>query len=239
MFPRLLFIISVLLLTHSFTSKGQSPFDDNFPDTVKPFKPKIFRVLNIDSLKPAYTDTLTNPEGLLFWSHLNDRLDGPYIAIKGKGIYNVFLINYDNETSGWDTVERIDFNGKGSKELLIKYKWNMGNNHFSEYHQGFYLWDLDNITELMSVEYYYSYWLYTVMVIDSTGEYTQADTADHGQQDCYHYEPKVDSKTITFTETAPQCQWDEKAKEKNEKIANPQTIKYLLKDGYLVKAVQK
>jgi hypothetical protein len=234
-----LLLICSLLCLHPFVLMGQSVFDYNFPDTVKPFNPKVFKVKNIDSLKPTQIDTITNPEGLIFWSTQGDHLDGPYIAIKKKDFYNVFFMTGDNGCSGWTSFDRIDFDGKGNKELLIKYKWNTGNPHFCEYHEGFYLWNMDALEELMQVEYYYSYWLYPEMERDSTGSYYQVDTADHGQQECYHYEPTISRQMIIFTESSPYCQWEEKEKDKNAVISNPEVITYEFKHGYLLKSKHK
>jgi hypothetical protein len=226
-------IISVFILS-AFYCHGQYINEQIFPDSIKPFKPKVSIVLDFDSLKPTITDTLHSPEGFIFQSGLNGDYM-PYVALRQKNFYKIFLAMGGIGGNGFSKAQRIDFDGKGNKELLMEYEWNMGNNHFSEYHKGFYLWDLDKTEELMEVEYSSSYWLYPDEERDSTGEYYQADTSDHGTQECYHFEPIIKKGRITFTEAWPECNWEDARGRQDTIIANPQVIKYRLTNTGIIR----
>lgn len=212
---------------------AQPAIEGAFPDTVKPQKPrKIFTVINLDSLKPVMIDTLTNPDGFIFWSHLNG-VDGPYIALKEKGLYKYFDVGGEYGGNGIGKAKRINFDGD-KKQFFLYYSLSNGNPHYSESHEGFTIWDLDKVELLADFEYSYSYWIYPAMEADSAGEYHLIDTNDNGKKDCYHYEPAIKKGSITFTETNPPCQWDE-TKIKLDAVTDPAIIKYKLINGNLVK----
>ncbi len=228
------FIICLFTII-ALNCRSQSPIEKAFPDSVKPYKPKILTVFNLDSLKPFMLDTLHNPDGYIFVSHTNNQANGPFIALKKKSYYNYFYATGENGGNGIDKGKMIDFGGKGCKKFLLNYHENMGNEYFSEYHQGFYLWDLDKIELLMSVEYIYSNSDHGISR-DSTGEYIQTDS---GSEDCYNFKPSFTNNTITFTETNPPCQWEQNEAEKREQKANPlinpRVIKYKLHKGNLIR----
>ncbi len=224
------FILYLFILT-AFNICAQPAIRDAFPDSVKPRKPwKIFTVINLDSLKPEMIDTLTNPEGFIFWSHLNG-VDGPYFGLKEKGFYKYFNVGGEHGGNGIGKAERINFKGGDKKQFLLYYSFSMGNPHFSESHNGFIIWDLDKVELLADFEYSYSYWLYPAMEPDSAGDYHLVDSNDEGKKDCYDYEPTFKKGLITFTEKSHPCEWDDG----HYTLLNPNVIKYRLINGVLVK----
>ncbi len=164
-----------------------------------------------------YVKTLNNIDGKIFDSISspkayfidNYKSGGGYswsIALKKKENYLIFN---PFETGVYAEItdlkfERIDFDGKGNDELIIKWQFYAGHsgweNSVHERTSGILIWNLDNLTQLMDFKNYYSFqnW-WTEYTPDSTNslDYSEREIVERGgKYECESYKTIIKKKHV-------------------------------------------
>lgn len=106
-----------------------------------------------------------------------------------------------NRQGGSFTVDTINFDGKGSPEMIVRWNSELYTNEmqggWSETSSGFYLWDIDNaqlIFNIQDVDEYSSSW--NSRFIDSTGEVSAEVIEEHY---CHNYHVELARERITIS----------------------------------------
>ena len=241
-----MFIVMVMAVIP--VSYAQEDIDgiDGFSDSISFKKVDAMFVTDIDSLQPFILDTIYKPFGVVIRTSSSDRNREISIAIKKKTGYQVFQVHAYNMFHAGDdsiTVSRVDFNGKGNKELLIQYVHTSGRdmNTFGSdgWEEGFYIWDADNTTCLAAFKNYgcYTSWWkeFDPNESDSLEYEDRTIIKSGGDSSCTSYRYSLKRGEIIFEKDTICNNYNEGIPASDNK---PQRIRYRLGKNALMKLRQ-
>lgn len=236
-----IFWVLILVTGVSTALKGQREF--YFADTIYPISMNHTVVPHLDSLETRYElefrDTLKEPFALLIESYPGSRDQVLSLAIpRKKGGFEIYEV-FRNTGHGIAT-ERLDLNGYGKRELLIRYVdgdgrsgWQSG---WSDRWKGFAIVDLDQFLMYGPVQHYYSYlyWENDLEMVESDSGRTHYDITGSSMAppEGSNFEPAFEKGSITFTERDTCNDFDENIV---FEIDVPEVVTYELQGGNLIK----
>ena len=169
------YLIFVLFCSAPFEVFAQEEYPAVFPDTIPMEMHDFYYTTRPDTFTGDTVFHLSNPECyVLLKVHME------YISFlvfkKEKKRWKIFNpAPYPEMDGGSYTFDTIDFNGKGSPELLVRWEdfnpENGGLGWSTEQKSGFYLWDIDKVQLIYHMRDQYNYsssW--SDRYIDTTGE---------------------------------------------------------------------
>jgi len=160
----------------------------------------MVRVQSIDSLRGEIYDSISDPQAY-FIGKTTWYLKEVQVAVKRN---NEFLIFYPPISASDLTIERVDFNGTGSEELVIRWTYYAGHTGWEhsihEHSGGIQVWDLDSLRLLFNFENYYSmqaWW--REFAEDTTGTIAYSDREEiggGGESECTSFLVEVSKQKV-------------------------------------------
>ncbi|MGZ5282819.1 MAG: hypothetical protein ACXWEY_11135, partial [Bacteroidia bacterium] len=187
-----------------FCVAQESEDQTNFEDTIQFTTLSKFTTKNIDTLNVEILDTLTDPKIFIIHSH-HKYSSNLLIAQQKNNAWTIYKVVEDFPEI--ERIERLDFNKKGSKEIIIYYSYRNGLSFYThgwqEQEKGFLILDPDNFTLLADIKNY-SYradWSYeydpdesdTIPFEDRTPINSESNS------DCENYLAEISARKITLT----------------------------------------
>ena len=211
----------LILLVFPFVLKGQEdqttgpeePFI-TIPDTFYFYTPEIQLVPSLDSIKGKVFDSITEPKAWFIDTWIpNDPGSGGYglkIALETKNGFLVFdAWEQSLAYASADNVilERVDLDGKGNKELLLRWEFYAGHTGWEhsihERIRGIQVWNLDTRSRMFDFQNYYDkqeWW--TVFAPDTTENlpYEEREALEGGEDyHTEHFDVEVGKKQIIIS----------------------------------------
>ncbi len=223
---RILFKILILNLLFSNHALGQNAtefayhINSIFPDSIKAGKEIGKDIGSLEGINDQIIDTLYNPDGYLLQTSSSKRDVDLYFAAKNGNSFTVYPMG--NWAAGSKfIISRIDFDGKGSKELLLinHQEKKQSENSSADYcEQWLSIWNLDSVEMLALFQ-----------------NYTSSRLTEQNSKvisDCYNFIPTIWKNEISFVQSGNCNICNENI---SSNVVIPFNVKYKLTPGGLLK----
>ena len=232
-------LIFALITSNCFGQADNS--DINFSDTIHFSKLEKLTLLDFDSTKITFLDTIEKPNCYLVRIQTKPFQQNVSIAFKQKNSWVLYEIIQDADDK--IKIERVDFNGKGSKELIVYYSNSLGisqwTHGWAEHQKSFAIIDLDNFQLLANIENYNSHmdWFQEFDSDESdTLDYSERTLVNSGgDQYGKNYIVAISKGKIVLTESKTCNDFEEKI---TNEFTKPKTVTYIITKNYLIRKKQ-
>ncbi|HMT30545.1 MAG TPA: hypothetical protein PKD91_14815, partial [Bacteroidia bacterium] len=224
---RIFFAIFICLSSNNTYSQSATEFayhiNTTFPDSIKAGKETGKSISSLEGINDQIIDTLYNPDGYLLKILSAKRDVELYFAAKSGNTFMVYPMG--NWAAGSEfKISRIDFNGKGTKELLMinHQEKKQSENSSADYcEEWLSIWNLDSVEMLALFQNY------------SSSRLTESNS--NVISDCYNFIPTIRKNEISFEQSA-KCNLCGENLAAN--VVSPFKVQYKLTSGGLLKYIQ-
>lgn len=240
---RIALSFSLFCLFSMTTALAQNSFDEEFsslPDTFHTYHPKTFFVVDLDAIGGKIVDTLNNPTAYIIDSFKSGGGYATRIALKQKRghlVFDPFEASLAFAMTSGLSFDRVDFNGKGSDELIIRWDFRTGHSSWQSgvytSETGYQIWDLDNIQryiDLITSGSLEQWWAeYDQDSTDMEGEPVLIDSGNH--YECFQLEVKLEKKRVIINDV--DCETEEPQEGKQDQMNS--RVYQLGKNGLIIR----
>lgn len=240
---RIALSLSLFFLFTISTAFAQDGFAEEFsslPDTFHTHHPKTFFVADLDSIGGKIVDTLNNPTAYIIDALKSGGGYATRIALKqNKGllVFDPFEASPAYAMTSSLSFDRVDFNGKGRDELIIRWDFRTGHSSWQSgvysSETGYQIWDLDNVQryfDLITSASLEQWWAeYDQDSTNAEAEPVLIDSGNH--YECFQLEVKLEKKKILIQDA--NCDLEESKPEKSKPTNN--RVYQLTKNGLIIR----